>query len=144
MFIVQHIATDDLHLRLLLWQAFHRYVRSSRRVSSSFHSKLTGWPGTYYPSACGFIKVTFNFTVTSAGTQFVHLVQCFLMASSYSNPSSQGQQQNDLMWSYLKDLSIYLAEFKLPPNITFRYGSPRRQHIHRGLAGVRQGLGVPP
>ncbi|KAI9712544.1 MAG: hypothetical protein M1812_006853 [Candelaria pacifica] len=79
--------------------------------------------GPYRPPLCNFTRVVLNFTVTSRGRQFDRLGMLFLgdieiFRTSTAEPTSQGIQ-----WTYVKDVSGYLALFRRPQKVIFELGN---------------------
>jgi hypothetical protein len=79
--------------------------------------------GQYSPPDCSFNRVTFNFTVTSAGRQFDRLGLMFLDDTEIFRTSTAEPTQTGITWSYVKDMSSYLALFKTPQKIIFDLGN---------------------
>jgi hypothetical protein len=79
--------------------------------------------GQYSPPNCSFNRVTFNFTVTSAGRQFDRLGLMFLDDTEVFRTSTAEPTQTGIIWSYVKDMSGYLALFKTPQKIIFDLGN---------------------
>ncbi|XP_014558656.1 hypothetical protein COCVIDRAFT_24903 [Bipolaris victoriae FI3] len=77
----------------------------------------------YNPPDCSFNRVTFNFTVTSAGTQFDRLGLMFLDDTEVFRTSTAEPTQTGIIWSYAKDMSGYLSLFKKPHKIIFDLGN---------------------
>lgn len=79
--------------------------------------------GQYSPPECDFNRITFNFTVTSAGRQFDRLALMFLNDTEIFRTSTAEPTQNGIIWTYVKDMSNYLALFKEPQKIIFDLGN---------------------
>jgi hypothetical protein len=79
--------------------------------------------GEYSPPECDFNRVTFNFTVTSAGRQFDRLGFMFLNDTEIFRTSTAEPTQNGIVWTYNKDMSSYLPLFKEPQKIIFDLGN---------------------
>ncbi|CAN9258949.1 unnamed protein product [Alternaria alternata] len=79
--------------------------------------------GQYNPPNCSFNRVTINFTVTSAGRQFDRLALMFLDDTEVFRTSTAEPTQSGIIWSYVKDMSGYLALFKTPQKIIFDLGN---------------------
>ncbi|RMZ66052.1 peptide-N4-(N-acetyl-beta-glucosaminyl)asparagine amidase A [Pyrenophora seminiperda CCB06] len=79
--------------------------------------------GQYNPPNCSFNRVTINFTVTSAGRQFDRLALMFLDDTEVFRTSTAEPTQSGIIWSYVKDMSSYLALFKTPQKIIFDLGN---------------------
>ncbi|EFQ89378.1 hypothetical protein PTT_14360 [Pyrenophora teres f. teres 0-1] len=79
--------------------------------------------GQYNPPKCSFNRVTINFTVTSAGRQFDRLALMFLYDTEVFRTSTAEPTQDGIIWSYVKDMSGYLALFKTPQKIVFDLGN---------------------
>jgi hypothetical protein len=79
--------------------------------------------GQYTPPDCSFNRVTFNFTVASAGRQFDRLGVMFLDDTEVFRTSTAEPTQSGIVWSYVKDMSSYLALFNTPQKIIFDLGN---------------------
>jgi hypothetical protein len=79
--------------------------------------------GEYDPPDCSFNRVTFNFTVTSAGRQFDRLGFMFFNDTEIFRTSTAEPTQNGIIWTYTKDMSSYLALFKERQKIIFDLGN---------------------
>ncbi|KAF2117673.1 peptide N-acetyl-beta-D-glucosaminyl asparaginase amidase A-domain-containing protein [Lophiotrema nucula] len=79
--------------------------------------------GNYSPPALEFNRVTFNFTVTSAGRQYDRLALMFFNDTEIFRTSTAEPTQNGIIWTYTKDMSNYLALFKQPQKIIFDLGN---------------------
>ncbi|EUC44959.1 hypothetical protein COCMIDRAFT_5810 [Bipolaris oryzae ATCC 44560] len=79
--------------------------------------------GEYNPPECSFNRVTFNFTVTSAGLQFDRLGLMFLDDTEVFRTSTAEPTQTGIIWSYVKDMSGYLSLFRTPHKIIFDLGN---------------------
>lgn len=67
--------------------------------------------------------MVFNFTVTSTGRQFDRLGLMFLDDIEIFRTSTAEPTQYGIVWSYIKDMSSYLAVFKQPRKIIFDLGN---------------------
>jgi hypothetical protein len=88
--------------------------------SFSYGQPFVGW---YNPPDCSFNRITFNFTVTSAGRQFDRLGLMFLDDTEVFRTSTAEPTQSGIIWSYIKDMSGYLALFKTSQKIIFDLGN---------------------
>lgn len=79
--------------------------------------------GEYTPPDCEYNRVVFNFTVMSAGRQFDRLALMFFDDIEIFRTSTAEPTNNGIMWSYVKDMSSYLAVFKQPRKIIFDLGN---------------------
>ncbi|KAF2833406.1 hypothetical protein CC86DRAFT_9333 [Ophiobolus disseminans] len=79
--------------------------------------------GTYYPPACDFNRVVFNFTVTSAGRQFDRLALMYFDDVEIFRTSTAEPTRTGIIWRYAKDMSAYLALFRKPQKIVFDLGN---------------------
>jgi hypothetical protein len=79
--------------------------------------------GQYNPPDCSFNRVTFNFTVASAGRQFDRLGVMFLDDTEVFRTSTAEPTQSGIVWSYVKDMSSYLALLNTPQKIIFDLGN---------------------
>lgn len=79
--------------------------------------------GDYNPPDCRFNRVTFNFTVTSAGLQLDRLGLMFLDDIEVFRTSTAEPTKTGIIWSYVKDMSGYLSLFKKPHKIIFDLGN---------------------
>jgi hypothetical protein len=79
--------------------------------------------GVYNPPDCDFNRVTFNFTVTSAGRQFDRLAFMFFNDTEIFRTSTAEPTQNGIIWTYTKDMSAYLSLFKESQKIIFDLGN---------------------
>ncbi|ORY10896.1 peptide N-acetyl-beta-D-glucosaminyl asparaginase amidase A-domain-containing protein [Clohesyomyces aquaticus] len=79
--------------------------------------------GDYSPPNCDFNRVTFNFTVTSAGRQYDRLALMFFNDTEIWRTSTAEPTQGGIVWTYIKDMSHYLALFKNPQKIIFDLGN---------------------
>ncbi|KAJ4994283.1 peptide-n4-(n-acetyl-beta-glucosaminyl)asparagine amidase a [Stagonosporopsis vannaccii] len=79
--------------------------------------------GEYLPPDCKYNRVIFNFTVTSQGRQFDRLALMFLDDIEIFRTSTAEPTQNGIVWSYVKDMSSYLAVFKQPRKMIFDLGN---------------------
>ncbi|KAH7084800.1 peptide N-acetyl-beta-D-glucosaminyl asparaginase amidase A-domain-containing protein [Paraphoma chrysanthemicola] len=77
----------------------------------------------YAPPDCDFSHATFNLTVTSAGRQFDRLALMFLDDIEVFRTSTAEPTRDGIIWSYLKDMSLYLALLKTPHKIIFDLGN---------------------
>ncbi|KAF2266670.1 hypothetical protein CC78DRAFT_458814 [Lojkania enalia] len=79
--------------------------------------------GNYYPPSFDFNRVTFNFTVTSAGRQYDRLALMFFNDTEIFRTSTAEPTQNGIIWTYIKDMSHLLSMFKEPQKIIFDLGN---------------------
>ncbi|KAF2025466.1 hypothetical protein EK21DRAFT_76413 [Setomelanomma holmii] len=79
--------------------------------------------GDYNPPDCDFNHVIINFTVTSAGRQFDRLALMYFDDTEVFRTSTAEPTRNGIVWSYLKDMSLYLSLFKTPHKIIFDLGN---------------------
>ena len=79
--------------------------------------------GQYNPPECDFNRVTFNFTVTSAGRQFDRLGYMFFNDTEIFRTSTAEPTQTGIIWTYTKDLSQYLSLFRESQKIIFDLGN---------------------
>jgi hypothetical protein len=84
---------------------------------------LTNATGNYTPPSCTFNRVVFNFTVTSAGRQFDRLALMFLGDIEVFRTSTAEPVQTGIVWSYVKDMTSYLALLDKPQKIIFDLGN---------------------
>ncbi|KAH7094445.1 peptide-N4-(N-acetyl-beta-glucosaminyl)asparagine amidase A [Paraphoma chrysanthemicola] len=77
----------------------------------------------YAPPDCEFNHATFNFTVTSAGRQFDRLALMFLDDTEVFRTSTAEPTRDGIIWSYLKDMSLYLTLLKTPHKMIFDLGN---------------------
>ncbi|KAF2736360.1 hypothetical protein EJ04DRAFT_433224 [Polyplosphaeria fusca] len=79
--------------------------------------------GEYTPPDVDFNRVTFNFTVTSAGRQYDRLALMFFNDTEIFRTSTAEPTQNGIIWTYVKDMSNFLTLFKSPQKIIFDLGN---------------------
>lgn len=79
--------------------------------------------GDYTPPDCDFNRVTINFTVTSAGRQFDRLAVMFLGDTEIWRTSTAEPTAKGIIWTYIKDVSGYLALLKTPQKVIFDLGN---------------------
>ncbi|KAI9835538.1 MAG: hypothetical protein M1819_001989 [Sarea resinae] len=79
--------------------------------------------GTYSPPPCNFSRVTINFTVTSSGRQFDRLALMYLGDTEVFRTSTAEPTATGISWTYIKDMSNYLALFKESQKIIFDLGN---------------------
>ncbi|KAI4936748.1 uncharacterized protein J4E92_001472 [Alternaria infectoria] len=79
--------------------------------------------GQFNPPECSFNRVTFNFTVTSAGRQFDRLGVMFLDDTEVFRTSTAEPTQAGIIWTYVKDMSSYQSLFNTPQKIIFDLGN---------------------
>ncbi|KAH0544714.1 hypothetical protein FGG08_001219 [Glutinoglossum americanum] len=70
-----------------------------------------------------FNQVSFNFTVTSRGRQFDRLGLMYLGDTEVFRTSTAEPTNNGIEWTYIKDVSSYLALLKAPQKIIFDLGN---------------------
>lgn len=85
--------------------------------------RLTRDAGEYHPPDCKYNRVTFNFTVTSAGRQFDRLALMFFDDVEIFRTSTAEPTQDGIVWSHVKDMSSYLNLFQQPQKIIFDLGN---------------------
>jgi Peptide N-acetyl-beta-D-glucosaminyl asparaginase amidase A len=79
--------------------------------------------GEYTPPSCEFNRITFNFTVTSAGRQFDRLGLMYFNDTEVFRTSTAEPTATGIEWTYVKDMSNYLVLFKEPQKIIFDLGN---------------------
>ncbi|KAH0553423.1 hypothetical protein GP486_006507 [Trichoglossum hirsutum] len=79
--------------------------------------------GHYLPPTCRFNQVSFNFTVTSQGRQFDRLGLMYLGDTEVFRTSTAEPTYNGIEWTYIKDMSSYLALLKRRQKIIFDLGN---------------------
>ncbi|KAF2005004.1 hypothetical protein P154DRAFT_425593 [Amniculicola lignicola CBS 123094] len=79
--------------------------------------------GEYIPPPCNFTRVTFNFTVTSAGRQFDRLAVMFFNDTEIWRTSTAEPTAKGIVWTYMKDMSNFLTLFNEPQKIIFDLGN---------------------
>jgi hypothetical protein len=80
-------------------------------------------PGNYAPPPCDFDTVRMNLTVTSRGRQFDRLALMFLGDTEVFRTSTAEPTTNGIVWTYIKEMSQYLALWKSPQKIIFDLGN---------------------
>ncbi|KAF2398952.1 hypothetical protein EJ06DRAFT_557491 [Trichodelitschia bisporula] len=78
---------------------------------------------SYQPPACSFNRVTLNFTVTSSGRQFDRLAIMYLTDTEIWRTSTAEPTANGIIWTYIKDVSNYLALWRHPQKLIFDLGN---------------------
>ncbi|KAF2142495.1 uncharacterized protein K452DRAFT_286909 [Aplosporella prunicola CBS 121167] len=79
--------------------------------------------GVYEPPSCNFSRVTFNFTVTSAGHQYDRLALMYFGDTEIFRTSTAEPTPNGIIWTYTKDMSAYLSLFRENQKIIFDMGN---------------------
>ncbi|PSN68897.1 hypothetical protein BS50DRAFT_327493 [Corynespora cassiicola Philippines] len=79
--------------------------------------------GAYSPPGCSFNRVTFNFTVTSAGRQFDRLALMFFNDTEIFRTSTAEPTPGGIIWTYQKDMSNFVSLFREPQKIIFDLGN---------------------
>ena len=79
--------------------------------------------GNYSPPACDFNSVTINLTTTSTGRQFDRLGLMYLGDVEVFRTSTAEPTPNGIIWTYIKDMSPYLALWKRPQKLIFDMGN---------------------
>ena len=79
--------------------------------------------GTYDPPPCHFDSVTFNLTVLSRGKQFDRLALMYFGDTEIFRTSTAEPTLDGIRWTYVKDMSSYLALFKTSQKIIFDLGN---------------------
>lgn len=77
----------------------------------------------YIPPSCGFNRVTFNLTVTSAGRQYDRLALMFFNDTEIFRTSTAEPTQNGISWTYIKDMTTFLVLFQQRQKIIFDLGN---------------------
>lgn len=80
-------------------------------------------PGNYVPPACDFDTVRINLTVTSQGRQYDRLALMFLGDIEVFRTSTAEPTTNGIIWTYIKEMSQYLALWKTPQKLIFDLGN---------------------
>ncbi|KAL1965615.1 hypothetical protein VTN77DRAFT_5292 [Rasamsonia byssochlamydoides] len=79
--------------------------------------------GNYEPPACDFDTVRINLTVTSQGRQYDRLALMFLGDTEVFRTSTAEPTINGIIWTYIKEMSQYLALWKSPQKLIFDLGN---------------------
>ncbi|KAF1946168.1 hypothetical protein EJ02DRAFT_441390 [Clathrospora elynae] len=79
--------------------------------------------GDYIPPNCDFNRVSFNFTVSSAGRQFDRLALMFFDDTEIFRTSTAEPTETGIVWTYEKDMSNYLSLFQKQQKIIFDLGN---------------------
>ncbi|KAB8670395.1 hypothetical protein FH972_026308 [Carpinus fangiana] len=79
--------------------------------------------GPYVPPSCSFNRVTFNFTVTSAGRQFDRLAVAYFGDTELWRTSTAEPTKDGIIWTYVKDMTSYLSLFKEKQTLIFDLGN---------------------
>ncbi|EEH19024.2 hypothetical protein PABG_01343 [Paracoccidioides brasiliensis Pb03] len=79
--------------------------------------------GNYVPPKCDFDTVIMNLTVTSKGRQFDRLALMFLGDTEVFRTSTAEPTPNGIVWTYLKDVSLYKALWMEPQKLIFDLGN---------------------
>ncbi|KAK2812397.1 hypothetical protein FQN50_001398 [Emmonsiellopsis sp. PD_5] len=79
--------------------------------------------GNYVPPPCDFDTVIMNLTVTSKGRQFDRLALMFLGDTEVFRTSTAEPTANGIIWTYIKDISMYKALWAEPQKLIFDLGN---------------------
>ncbi|QSS62279.1 peptide-N4-(N-acetyl-beta- glucosaminyl)asparagine amidase A [Histoplasma capsulatum] len=79
--------------------------------------------GNYVPPRCDFDTVIMTMTVTSKGRQFDRLALMFLGDTEVFRTSTAEPTTNGIIWTYLKDMSLYKALWAKPQKLIFDLGN---------------------
>ncbi|KAI9776462.1 MAG: hypothetical protein M1839_009573 [Geoglossum umbratile] len=79
--------------------------------------------GDYEPPSCEFNQVSFNLTVTSRGRQFDRLGLMYLGDTEVFRTSTAEPTWDGIKWTYIKDMSSYLALLKTSQKVIFDLGN---------------------
>ncbi|PGH34394.1 E3 ubiquitin-protein ligase SHPRH [[Emmonsia] crescens] len=79
--------------------------------------------GNYAPPPCAFDTVIMNLTVTSKGRQFDRLALMFLGDTEVFRTSTAEPTFNGIIWTYVKDMSLYKALWMEPQKLIFDLGN---------------------
>ncbi|OJD16057.1 hypothetical protein AJ78_03730 [Emergomyces pasteurianus Ep9510] len=79
--------------------------------------------GNYAPPQCIFDTVILNMTVTSKGRQFDRLALMFLGDTEVFRTSTAEPTSNGIIWTYVKDMSLYKALWTEPQKLIFDLGN---------------------
>ncbi|PGH04440.1 hypothetical protein AJ79_07097 [Helicocarpus griseus UAMH5409] len=79
--------------------------------------------GNYVPPQCNFDTVIMNITVTSKGRQFDRLALMFLGDTEVFRTSTAEPTRNGIIWSYVKDMSIYKSLWAESQKLIFDLGN---------------------
>ncbi|KIL60081.1 hypothetical protein M378DRAFT_26660 [Amanita muscaria Koide BX008] len=93
------------------------------QLHSAMDIRLLLLSGDYQPPTCDFDTVKINFTVTSKGHQFDRLALMYLGDMEVFRTSTAEPTQNGIIWTYIKDMSQYIALWKQPQKLIFDLGN---------------------
>lgn len=79
--------------------------------------------GNYEPPQFDFDTVIMNLTVTSKGRQFDRLALMFLGDIEVFRTSTAEPTANGIIWTYMKDMSIYKSLWAAPQKLIFELGN---------------------
>ncbi|KAJ6155056.1 hypothetical protein N7470_005622 [Penicillium chermesinum] len=79
--------------------------------------------GNYQPPGCDFDTVRINLTVTSRGRQFDRLALMYLGDSEVFRTSTAEPTASGIIWTYIKEMSQYIALWKKPQKLIFDLGN---------------------
>ncbi|KAG5288447.1 peptide-N4-(N-acetyl-beta- glucosaminyl)asparagine amidase A [Histoplasma capsulatum G186AR] len=79
--------------------------------------------GNYVPPRCDFDTVIMTMTVTSKGRQFDRLALMFLGDTEVFRTSTAEPTTNGIIWTYIKDMSLYKALWAKPQKLIFDLGN---------------------
>ncbi|OJD23694.1 hypothetical protein ACJ73_04951 [Blastomyces percursus] len=79
--------------------------------------------GNYVPPQCDFDTVIMTMTVTSKGRQFDRLALMFLGDTEVFRTSTAEPTPNGIIWTYVKDMSLYMALWAEPQKLIFDLGN---------------------
>ncbi|KAL2368154.1 hypothetical protein RJ035_000901 [Blastomyces gilchristii] len=91
--------------------------------------------GNYVPPQCDFDTVIMTMTVTSKGRQFDRLALMFLGDIEVFRTSTAEPTPNGIIWTYVKDMSLYKALWTEPQKLIFDLGN-LIDDIYTGLFDV--------
>jgi hypothetical protein len=75
--------------------------------------------GEYTPPSCSFNQVIINLTVTTSGRQFDRLGIMYFGDTEVWRTSTAEPSATGIVWSYVKDMTQYLALWKSPQKLLF-------------------------
>ncbi|KAI9811597.1 MAG: hypothetical protein M1827_005346 [Pycnora praestabilis] len=79
--------------------------------------------GVYRPPPCTFNRIIFNLTVVSMGRQFDRLALMYFGDTEVFRTSTAEPTVNGIQWTYVKDMSSYLALFEMEQKVIFDLGN---------------------
>ncbi|EGC42780.1 peptide-N4-(N-acetyl-beta-glucosaminyl)asparagine amidase A [Histoplasma capsulatum var. duboisii H88] len=79
--------------------------------------------GNYVPPRCDFDTVIMTMTVTSKGRQFDRLALMFLGDTEVFRTSTAEPTAKGIIWTYVKDMSLYKALWAKPQKLIFDLGN---------------------